>query len=293
MNNTWTSYLTLMRPKQWAKNSLVFAPLFFGSKIFDPESVISAVGAAAAFSLAASAVYIFNDLCDLDADRDHPTKKMRPLAAGEVGKTGAIILSIVLLLLTSLIVFAMKLEFLFVFLLVIYVFFSFSYSLMLKKVELLELFVVASGYVIRLIAGGIVISVVLSPWILVVTGSAALLVVTGKRRAELSQNHDPKFNRAALSGYSVDFLDSVIVLLGSATFVSYLLFTASEYALVRFHSDILVATAVPVGFALLRYIQLIKTDKGAESPTDLILSDRGILIAFTIWLILFSFVLYV
>ncbi|MBI3419659.1 MAG: hypothetical protein HY053_05970, partial [Proteobacteria bacterium] len=156
-----------------------------------------------------------------------------------------------------------------------------AYSLVLKRVNLVEMFVVASGYVLRVLAGCAAIGAAPSPWILSATGILALLIVAGKRRSDPGQ----------ASRYAVEYLDNIIAVLGAATIVTYLLFTASDYATQRY-GQLVIATSVFVAYGVLRYMQLIQSGKGADEPTTLVLSDAGIRACVVLWAATFFALIY-
>jgi len=278
------AYLRLMRPKQWVKNVFVLAPLIFSFKLTSISAVTQSCIAALAFCFVASVIYIVNDLMDVEADRQHPKKRKRPLASGKVGKSEAIAFTGILGLITGLILLYGAFNITFYVLLSVYFTLSLGYSLGLKQVPLLELFIVASGYVFRLLAGCAALNVLPSPWMLAATGAVALLITAGKRRAEIAENHDPAQLRRSLKQYNLTFLDSAITMLAAVTVVTYLLFTTSEYAIERFHSSYLVGTSVFVLYGVLRYLQLVKVMAGTDDPTTLVLTDLNLRYAVLGWL---------
>lgn len=279
----------LLRPRQWVKNVFVVVPLFFGFKFGDPYSVAAMALAFVTFCCVSSAIYVFNDLRDIEADRQHPKKRFRPLAAGTVSIPVAYVSIAALALCAAACIMVARLPPSFIFITATYAGMSLSYSLGLKNVPLLELFVVASGYVLRVIAGCHAIDVLPSPWILGAAGSVALLIVSGKRRAEMAENLDPDANRRSLAGYTPSYLDSVISVLGAVTIMQYLMFVSSDYAIKRYGSEAVMLTVVFVAYGVLRYIQLIKVGQGADSPTDLVTRDPGLIGAVLLWVATFLF----
>jgi decaprenyl-phosphate phosphoribosyltransferase len=278
-----TAMVRLMRPMQWAKNVFVAAPLFFSKQLFEPQAIIGAIGGVVVFSLVASILYIINDWCDREADRSHPGKSMRPLASGLVRPfEAALQVGALLVCVTALLLWLSASRWLLVVLL-IYVGASLSYTLGLKHVALLELFIVASGYVLRVVAGSIVVAAEPSPWILAASGLVALLITSAKRRADIAENFDRLKTRRSLEGYTVAYLDHVISMSAAMTILAYILFTVSPYAIERFHSEYLVATSVFVGYGVLRFVQLVMVGNGAEDPTRLVITDLGILTSVALW----------
>jgi 4-hydroxybenzoate polyprenyltransferase len=285
--------LRLLRPKQWIKNAFVLAPLVFSFKLTDSDALLSGLVAAAIFCLVASAIYVLNDMMDVESDRQHPKKRHRPLASGHVSKTTAIVAATGLLALTIFLLIALNFSTLFLIFLGIYIASNLTYSLGGKHVSLLELFIVASGYVIRLLAGCAAIHETASPWILAATGAVALLIVTGKRRAEIAENHDPEQKRRSLRSYNLAYLDGVITMLAGVTIMTYLLFAMSDYAMQRYHSPYFVGTSVFVLYGVMRYMQLIKVMSGADDPTSLVVTDKSLMITVALWLATCSILIYV
>jgi 4-hydroxybenzoate polyprenyltransferase len=278
-------FVRLLRPTQWTKNVFVLAPLLFSFKLGKIAFFSPALLATVVFCLTASALYIINDFVDMEADGKHAKKSRRPLARGEITKPQALIVCAVLLILV--VFFSVYAGFgrTFWIFLGLYAALSLAYSFGLKHVSLLELFILASGYMFRLLAGCAAIHELPSSWILAATGTIALLIAAGKRRAEMAENHDPQQMRRSLKQYNLPFLDSVITMLAGVTIVTYLLFTTSDYALDRYHSPYFVATSVFVLYGVLRYLQLVKVMGGADDPTTLILTDRSLCIAVIGWIV--------
>jgi decaprenyl-phosphate phosphoribosyltransferase len=292
MSRATVGLIQLLRPVQWIKNVFVLAPLFFGFRLSDPRAVIDALIAAAIFCVLSSAIYVFNDLRDIGADRVHPKKRFRPLASGTVTPAAAVAAMVALLVTAVLLAYLAGFGRYFVATLVAYVAASASYSLGLKRVALLELFIVASGYVLRVITGCFAVDVAPSQWLLSATGVVALLLVTGKRRAEIADGLDPDNNRQSLRGYNLVFLDSMLSMLGSITIITYLMFTVSDYAAERYGSRYLMLSAVFVAYGVLRYLQVLKTSTGADAPTELVIRDGGLIGAVGLWVLFMAILLY-
>jgi decaprenyl-phosphate phosphoribosyltransferase len=249
------------------------------------------LAAFAIFCLLASSVYVFNDLCDLSADREHEKKRTRPLPSGRVSVPVAIACGVALLAGAIALTVVAKMPVPFIAVVASYLLINLAYSLGLKQVALLELFFVSSGFVLRLLAGGIAIGVELSPWILVATGCLAMLMTVGKRRGDIAQENDKKARRASLAGYNLAYLDGVLSMLTSVTLVVYLLFCISDYATQRFGQFVLL-TAAPVAYGVLRYVQLIKVYGAGEAPTDLVIKDRPLMATLVIFVAIFAMLIY-
>jgi 4-hydroxybenzoate polyprenyltransferase len=283
--------LELMRPRQWIKNGFVLAPLFFGADLLHRAAVLQALTATVVFCLTSSAVYIFNDWRDMEADRLHARKRERPLASGRVSVSAAFAAMVVLLVGAAAIVLFGNLPPRFGLIILLYLAINLSYSLGLKQVGVVELFLVSSGFILRLLGGGIALAVTLSPWIVIATGTISLLLATGKRRGDIARRNDVQGARKSLAGYNLPFLDSVISALTGATLVVYLLFCVSDYAVGRYGHIVLV-TAIPVAVGLMRYLQLIIVYEDGDSPSDLVLRDRGLFATVLIFVAIFAVLIY-
>ena len=286
-----SAFVELIRLRQWVKNGFVLAPLFFGKDLFHRVAVLHALAALAAFCLASSAVYIFNDWRDLEADRVHAVKQFRPLPSGRISVPVALTILVLLLAGAAGVIVLGGLPNEFWIIIGLYLALNLGYSLGLKQVTIVELLLVSSGFVLRLLAGGVALAVPLSQWIVIATGTIALLITAGKRRGDIARRNDSQMARKSLAGYNLPYLDGVLAALTGATFVVFLLFCASDYAVGRYGPNILI-TAVPVAAGLMRYLQLIIVYGDGDSPSDLVLRDKGLLAAVTVFIAIFAVLLY-
>lgn len=278
------NYLILIRPKQWIKNSFVLAPLIFSGQ-FKINLLYESIIAIFLFILASSCVYIFNDLNDLEYDKQHPTKKYRPITSGKVRKTEAYIFLKVLFISLIVLLFLLNISHTAKLFLSLYLIINILYSLKLKEIPLLELALLSSGFVIRLLFGAEVLSISLSPWIIICSGLIALMISIGKRRNDLEQRiKDSRDLRTSLRGYNLNFLDQCNVLIASITITSYLLFSVSDYAIESIGKG-LIWTSPFVIFSILRYLQLISVNQKGEDPTSMLIGDRVTVSLFLIWFI--------
>jgi 4-hydroxybenzoate polyprenyltransferase len=278
------NYLILIRPKQWIKNSFVLAPLIFSGQ-FKINLLYESIIAIFLFILASSCVYIFNDLNDLEYDKQHPTKKYRPITSGKVRKTEAYIFLKVLFISLIVLLFLLNISHTAKLFLSLYLIINIVYSLKLKEIPLLELALLSSGFVIRLLFGAEVLSISLSPWIIICSGLIALMISIGKRRNDLEQRiKDSRDLRTSLRGYNLNFLDQCNVLIASITITSYLLFCVSDYAIESIGKG-LIWTSPFVIFSILRYLQLISVNQKGEDPTSMLIGDRVTVSLFLIWFI--------
>jgi decaprenyl-phosphate phosphoribosyltransferase len=286
-----TAFWELIRVRQWVKNGFVLAPLFFGANLFHRVAVLHALTALLAFCLTSSAVYIFNDWRDIDADRVHALKRTRPLPSGRISVPVALTAMVVLLAGAVGVIWLGGLPRDFWIIMGLYLLINLGYSLGLKQLTVVELFLVSSGFVLRLLAGGVALSIVLSPWIVISTGTIALLLTTGKRRGDIARRNDALGARKSLAGYNLPYLDGVLAALVGATLVVYLLFCVSDYAVGRYGPNILV-TAIPVAAGLMRYLQLIIVYDDGDSPSDLVLRDKGLLATVLVFIAIFGALIY-
>jgi 4-hydroxybenzoate polyprenyltransferase len=283
--------LKTMRPKQWAKNIFLFAALIFDRKLTNIEAITHTIVGVILFSLVASVVYMINDIADLEADRQHPSKRNRPIAAGVLPVKIAWISTVVILLITlpaaywlsprfALIAFA-------------YLLLNLIYSAWLKHLVLLDIIVLASFYVIRVAAGVTLIDVVrFSPWLYVFTTFLALLIGTGKRRAELSLLAEgANAHRRVLDGYTLEFLDNLITLASGMAIITYSLYTFSAPNLPENHT--MMFTIPFVIYSIFRYQYLLQVKNTGGAPEDIVLSDRPLQAAVVMYGITVLFIFYI
>jgi 4-hydroxybenzoate polyprenyltransferase len=281
--------LRACRPKQWSKNLLLFFGLIFALKLSDLLLVERAVAAFAVFCLASSGVYLFNDVADVDRDRLHPTKRFRPLAAGVISPAQAIALGVVLFAVSIVVGFSLGLTF--GMLTVLYIAMNAAYSARLKHVVLIDVFVLAAGFVVRAAAGAVVIGVPISPWLYVCTILASLFLALGKRRSELVLLSEGAGNhRRILDEYSIPLLDQLVVIVTSAMVMAYSLYTFSAENLPSDHSMMLTLPFVLYG--LFRYMYLMHQRNGGGSPDEALLGDKPLLGSAVLWLLSAIAILY-
>jgi 4-hydroxybenzoate polyprenyltransferase len=286
-----SALLKTIRPKQWAKNIFVFTALVFDRKLLNLDSFLHTLAGAALFSLVASAVYIFNDIADLEADQQHPTKKNRPIASGIISLPVAWGIAVSLLAISFPLAYLLSPGFLLI--LVVYFSLNLAYSAKLKHIPLIDVLVLASFYLLRVISGTTLIEVKrFSPWLYVVTSLFALFIGFGKRRAELVlQTGKSTTIRPVLDGYSVELLDQLITIVSGTTIVAYSLYTFSAPNLPENHSMML--TIPFVLFGIFRYLYLLQCGEGG-APEEIALADRPLQAAILLWsaVILLVFYLY-
>lgn len=286
----WRHLVKAMRPKQWDKNVLVFAAVFFDGGIADPARLVRSGAAFAVFCLISSAIYLINDLVDIEKDRLHPSKRSRPLASGALLTTVAITAASLLLALALPIAFYLSTPF---GLTVLgYVLLMLGYDFVLKNLVIIDVMTVAAGFVLRVYAGTTVVQVTrFSPWLYVCTSLGALFISINKRRHELQLLADnANGHRSSLQEYSVAFLDEMTSLVTATTLTSYALYTFSAPNLPENHTMMLTIPFVIYG--LFRYLYLIHTKSLGGAPEEIVLTDRPLLSCIVLWGIAAGLVIY-
>jgi decaprenyl-phosphate phosphoribosyltransferase len=265
-------YFRLARPRQWVKNVLVFTPAFFAGSLFAPASFGAAVVAFVTFSLAASAVYVFNDLQDLEEDRRHPHKKDRPLASGALSERDALVMLGVLVglaFLATLLVPALT------GIMLLYLGLNVLYSLFLKRVAIVDVAFVSSFYVLRVVAGGVATGVLLSPWIILATFFLALFLIIGKRRGE----ERLPMKRASLAEYAPQALDAMLLASAILAIASYSLWSVLVHP-----SSLAPYSVIPVTAVIFRMLNhLYRSPEVGERPEHAVFGDRWILALTVLW----------
>lgn len=280
-----------MRPKQWVKNFFILMPLVFSENLFDFPVVSKAMIAFGLFCLLSGCVYIINDTGDLEKDRLHPIKKSRPIASGELNASHAAIFAACLIL-TS-IGLAFSLDRNFGYIACLYFLLNVAYSFFLKNVVLLDVFIIASGFCLRVIGGAEVIDVHISSWLLVCTMLLSLFLAFAKRRHELViLDSEAERHREILAEYNPYFLDQMISVVTASTVISYLMYTVSEETVRKFNTRYLILTVPFVLYGVFRYLYLIHRREGGGSPSTELLNDRPLLITMILWTVTAGVIIY-
>ena len=274
--------LQAMRPAQWTKNVILFAAFVFGygdrSLHITWQDGLQVVPAFLLFSLAASAVYLFNDIIDLPQDRQHPTKKYRPIAAGKISLRFVRMAVIIMLLVSISLAYALSIPFARI--LIIYLILQGTYSLVLKRVALLDVFVIAAGFVLRAIAGAALLAIPISPWLLVCTFLLALFLALCKRRHEKAsiEAGASARQRVALQKYDLLLTDQLISIVAGATSVCYAIYTLWPETIEKFGSYYLAYTIPIVLFGIFRYLDLLYRENKGDRPEHVLLTDIPIIL---------------
>jgi 4-hydroxybenzoate polyprenyltransferase len=289
----FSAYIKLARPNHYVKNGFVWIPLFFGHKLNDFHAVMNTFWAFFAFCLTASVVYVVNDLLDVQEDRQHPVKKLRPIASGAVTAKEATFFCLTLLVIAITLAFILLPQNL-LFILTAYLFLNLAYSLSLKHVAIIDVVCIATGFVLRVFAGGIAAEVQVSHWLVLMVFLLAIFLALAKRRDDLvlnTQGHNS--TRRSLHKYNLDFVSHSMVAMTSITIVSYILYTVSPEVVEKHGTNKLYLTTFWVVIGFLRYMQITFVDQKSGSPTIVLLKDFFMQVIVVLWLITFYLLLYV
>lgn len=280
-----------LRPKQWIKNFFIFLPLIFGKKLFVFPANLKTVIAFCLFSLAASVVYLVNDIIDIEKDKLHPTKRLRPIASGKVGVRQAQIAASILGVLS--IVSSFILNFYFGLVVVGYIIFNFLYSKILKTAVIIDVFSIAFFFYLRILAGSVASEVVLSHWILFMIVLLALFLGFNKRRQELKLlGKKMILHRSVLNQYNLYFIDQMIAVVTSSIVVVYMLYAVDARTVKEFGSNHLIYSIPFVYYGVFRYLYLLHKLRKEGDPTRILLSDKKLQLNIMLWIIVCVGVIY-
>lgn len=293
MNNI----LKLIRPHQWLKNVFVLIPMFFGGSLLDPEDIRASLLTFLAYSFVASSVYSFNDINDVEADRRHPVKCKRPLASGAVSMGTAWMLMALMFVLAALMTallgdrgHILKVGGVLLF----YYILNICYCAKLKQYAIVDVCIVAFGFVLRVLAGGFATDITLSKWLVLMTFLLTLFLSFAKRRDDvLRMNETGEPPRKNTIRYNLTFINQAITITASVTLVCYIMYTVSPEVVERLGSDLLYLTSVFVLLGLLRYMQITVVDKKSGDPTKIMLRDRFTQLVVVLWALTFLILIYI
>ena len=286
--------IKVARPTHWIKNIFVFLPVFFGGALLNSTEVVAAALTFMSFSLAASAIYCLNDIIDVDADRAHPVKCKRPIASGAITIPQAYGMMTVSLLLSILLMFLLPEGHAKSILVIIaYFVINVAYCLRLKEYAIIDVCIIASGFVLRILAGGYATGVHLSKWIVLMTFLLTLFLAFAKRRDDvLRMNTTGRAPRKNTSRYNLTFINQAITITGSVMVVCYVMYTVSPEIIAQFATDKLYLTSILVILAILRYLQISVVDEKSGDPVKVALSDRATQLILLAWLLSFLIIIY-
>ena len=289
--------IQLTRPQQWLKNVFVMIPMFFGGSLLDTSDIKSSLTTFFAFSFIASSIYCFNDIIDVEADRRHPVKSKRPIASGAISMVQARLLMLFMLvcsLATLLLLDTMTHALTVGAVLVIYYVMNLLYCSKLKQYAIVDVCIIAFGFVLRVLAGSYATDIVPSKWLVLMTFLLTLFLSFSKRRDDvLRMNETGEAPRKNTTRYNLTFINQAITITASVTLVCYIMYTVSPEVVSRFHSDLLYLTSVFVLLGLLRYIQLTVVDQKSGDPTKMMLKDRFTQCVVLMWAMAFLVLIYI
>lgn len=286
--------IKVARPTHWIKNLFVFLPVFFGGGLLNTSEAVSAALTFLSFSLAASAIYCLNDIIDVNADRAHPVKCKRPIASGAITIPQAYGMMALSMLVSIVLMFLLPAgQTKTIFVIVAYFLINVAYCLRLKDYAIIDVCIIASGFVLRILAGGYATGVQLSKWIVLMTFLLTLFLAFAKRRDDvLRMNTTGQAPRANTSRYNLTFINQAITITAGVMLVCYVMYTVSPEIIAQFGTDKLYLTSILVILAILRYLQISFVDEKSGDPVKVALSDRATQLILLAWLLSFLVIIY-
>ncbi|MGN0020427.1 MAG: decaprenyl-phosphate phosphoribosyltransferase [Sphingobacterium hotanense] len=285
----------LIRTKHWTKNLFVFLPLFFAGELGNKDLIANCLLAFVAFSFVASAIYCINDILDIEEDRKHPKKRYRPIASGAVSIPTAIIICVVLVSLAFSMVYMLSQTNMWqqIFILACYFVLNILYCFLLKMIAIIDVMIIAKGFVLRILIGGSATNIELTHWIIIMTFLLTLFIGFAKRRDDLVlQKNNGTVLRKNTNRYNLEFINQVLCLLGGITIVCYIMYTVSPEVIERFNSPHIYLTTIFVLGGIVRYLQLALVYERTGSPTEILLKDRFIQSGLLLWILSFYLIIY-
>jgi decaprenyl-phosphate phosphoribosyltransferase len=286
-------YIKLLRPKDWAKNLFLFIPSFFAKQFFKPHDLLLMIGGFVAFCCLASSIYIINDYRDIEDDKKHPEKCKRPLAAGKVEKPAAIAICVFLIIIGTIIGYSIDTSFKFLFVLGIYFIINLAYSFGLKNISILDILILAAGFILRVKGGAVINNIDTSEWLIIMTFLLALFMAIAKRRDDILLKISTGMDmRKSVKGYNLDFLNTMLALFSAIIIVAYLMYTLDPKTYVRLKTYRLYYTALFVVAGIMRYLQITFVQEKSGSPTNILYKDRFIQLTILCWIASFYVIIY-
>jgi len=284
-------YLSLIRIQQWVKNFFIFAPLFFSGNIFHEKYFLESIYMFFSFSFLASVIYIINDYKDIAEDRMHPTKKNRALASGIVSKKSAFLIGIMLFIISFSLAFYINEKL--VVCLFVYLILNISYTFWLKYISILDVIIVALGFVLRVFMGGYVLNIEVSHWLITLTFLLALFIVIAKRRDDIHIESNSQIKlRKSIAGYNESFITVCLSILLAILILSYLLYVTSIETMSRYPGKSLYISTLFVIIGVMRYLQITLVENKSGSPTKIIFTDLFTQINIVLWILFFGYIIY-
>lgn len=283
-------YLKLLRISHWIKNIFVFVPIMFSQHLFDWFYLSDVLLAFVAFSFTSSMVYIFNDLIDVEFDKLHPVKKYRPVASGSIKPSQAKILIVVLFVIIISLLSQLNREFIYV--LSGYILINFFYSIKLKNLIIVDLFCIASGFMLRVLAGAFVADIYVSNWLILTTIFLAMFLAIMKRRSEFIAYEGDNSTRIVLKDYSEKFIDQISAISAGGLIICYALYSVSERTITQFDTEMFVFTTIFIVFGVFRYMFLVIKKSKGENPTEIMLTDFPMIINTILYIFVIIAIIY-
>jgi decaprenyl-phosphate phosphoribosyltransferase len=281
----------LIRVRQWVKNLFLFIPVFFAGTLFNFQQIEVLGLGFLSFCLVASSIYIINDYQDRHLDKLHPKKRLRPIASGEISTP--IAWALIIIFAASGLLIASQLQNAFFYITLVYFLINVGYSLGLKNIPIVDLFIVASGFLLRVYAGGVLSSVEITHWLSLMVLLLSLFLIVAKRRDDLViQLKTGEVVRKSSQAYNLEFVNSCLTLVSAVTVVAYIMYTVSPEVTERFNSDYLFITTIFVIAGIMRYLQITFVEKKSGSPTTILFKDKFILFTVVSWVISFYIIIY-
>lgn len=283
-------YLKLIRVSQWVKNFFVFIPIFFSGNFFNTNLLIESFLGVIIFSFVASSIYIINDYVDIEKDQRHPDKKNRPLASGKISKNNALILFFVLVAIAGILTFLFG-NYKVGIIVGVYFLMNLAYSFKLKQIAILDIMIIAFGFLLRVMVGGYMTGIIVTDWTILLVFDLALILALGKRRGELVNSELEGVTRKSLDGYNINFINSALAITCTVAVICYLMFILSPETQLKFHHYI-IYTFIFVFAGVLRYLQQTFVFFKTESPTSLIFKDLFLQILIFLWSVSYLLLIY-
>ena len=290
--------IKLLRPHQCLKNLFIFTPVFFSGRILERDYLLPAIVVFLAYCLTASGIYCFNDIYDVEADRIHPKKRFRPIASGAVSKTVGYMMMVACIAISFMVVSCydwpvesarMRIYGVLVF----YVIMNITYCVYLKQKPIVDVFIIAIGFVLRIFVGGFATGVMSSHWLVLMTFLLALFLAFAKRRDDVVMFEETgKIARKNIVRYNLSFMNQTIGIVASVTMVCYIMYTVSIEVMERFHSSYVYMTSIFVLAGIIRYLQVTIVDVRSGSPTKVLMHDRFIQACIICWILAFVLIIY-
>ena len=298
MSNYAIAILKTMRPRQWIKNFMIFPAMVFAGQFFNAEALLLSAGGFAVFCLLAGSIYLYNDVQDVDKDREHPKKRFRPIPSGKLPVSVALHASRVAVVAAlagslALNLISRKVGFDFFIICLVYLLMQIAYSLWLKHIVIIDVGVIAAGFVLRVLAGGAILNIPVSPWIVICTTLLALFLGFGKRRHEIVLlAGDATTHRKILEEYSPYYLDQMIAVVTASTVVAYSLYTMDAVTIEKLGTRHLPLTIPFVIYGIFRYLYLVHQKEEGGSPSRILLTDKPLLFDIGLWFMAVLIILY-